>query len=79
MPQDHDREVNLRGGVEVLHPGADIDLPEREQAAGLRTGSGELPAVKIGGRGIWRVDRYKLDEWLEELEKRTQQWARENP
>jgi excisionase family DNA binding protein len=41
--------------------------------------SGELPAVKIGGRGIWRVDRHKLDQWLEELEERTKQWAKANP
>jgi excisionase family DNA binding protein len=41
--------------------------------------SGELPAVKIGGRGIWRVDRHKLDQWLEQLEKQTQEWAKANP
>lgn len=26
---------------------------------------GELPAVKIGGRGQWRVDRTKLDTYLD--------------
>jgi excisionase family DNA binding protein len=31
--------------------------------------SDELAAIKIGGRGIWRMARYKLDQWLEELEK----------
>ena len=41
--------------------------------------SGELPAIKIGGRGIWRVDRSQLDEYLERLMDRTKQWARDHP
>jgi excisionase family DNA binding protein len=41
--------------------------------------SGELPAIKIGGRGVWRVDRRKLDEYLERLEAETQQWAKAHP
>ena len=32
--------------------------------------SGELPAIKLGGRGVWRVDRDKLDAYLEELSRR---------
>ena len=41
--------------------------------------SGDLPAIKIGGRGIWRVDRYQLDDWLERVQEETLQWAKENP
>ena len=41
--------------------------------------SGQLPAVKIGGRGIWRVDRKQLDEYIERLHQDTQNWAREHP
>jgi excisionase family DNA binding protein len=26
--------------------------------------SGDLPAVKIGGRGHWRVERPKLEQWI---------------
>lgn len=29
--------------------------------------SGTLPAVKIGGRGIWRVDRKQLDAYVDRL------------
>jgi excisionase family DNA binding protein len=29
--------------------------------------SGELPAVKIGGRGVWRVDRKVLDAYIDNL------------
>lgn len=29
--------------------------------------SGELPAIQIGGRGQWRVEQVKLDEYIEEL------------
>lgn len=41
--------------------------------------SGELPAIKIGGRGVWRVDRHQLEEYVERLHAETQQWAREHP
>jgi excisionase family DNA binding protein len=41
--------------------------------------SGELPAIKIGGRGVWRVDRRQLDEYLERLMDQTKQWAHDHP
>jgi excisionase family DNA binding protein len=41
--------------------------------------SGALPAIKIGGRGVWRVDRGQLDTYLERLHEETQQWARAHP
>ena len=41
--------------------------------------SGDLPAIKIGGRGVWRVDRDKLDTYLDDLEKQTASWAKSNP
>ncbi len=41
--------------------------------------SGELPAVKIGGRGVWRVDREKLDAYLEKVEHETAEWAKAHP
>lgn len=41
--------------------------------------SGELPAIKLGGRGVWRVDRSKLDAYLDDLETRTAEWAKAHP
>ena len=41
--------------------------------------SGELPAVKIGGRGVWRVDRHKLEEYLDRLAEETAEWAKKHP
>lgn len=41
--------------------------------------SGELPAVKIGGRGFWRVDRHQLEAYIERLHRETEEWAREHP
>ena len=41
--------------------------------------SGELPAIKIGGRGVWRVDRTKLDDYLEKLAEETASWAKSHP
>lgn len=41
--------------------------------------SRELPAVKIGGRGVWRVDREQLDSYIKRLHEETNEWAREHP
>jgi excisionase family DNA binding protein len=41
--------------------------------------SGELPAIKLGGRGVWRVDKAKLDTYLEQLEATTAEWAKAHP
>ena len=41
--------------------------------------SGELPAIKIGGRGVWRVDRNQLDSFVEKLHEETQKWAKAHP
>lgn len=41
--------------------------------------SGDLPAIKIGGRGVWRVDKGKLDAYLENLEAQTAEWAKHHP
>ncbi len=41
--------------------------------------SGELPAIKIGGRGQWRVEREKLEEYIRHKYAETAQWVQENP
>ena len=41
--------------------------------------SGDLPAIKIGGRGVWRVDREQLEAYVERLHEETKAWAREHP
>ncbi|WP_213453631.1 helix-turn-helix domain-containing protein [Rhizomonospora bruguierae] len=41
--------------------------------------SGELPAIKIGGRGQWRVERARLEEYIERKYAETAEWVRDNP
>lgn len=41
--------------------------------------SGELPAIKIGGRGQWRVERARLEEYIERKYAETAAWVAENP
>jgi excisionase family DNA binding protein len=41
--------------------------------------SGELPAIKIGGRGQWRVERSKLEEYIERKYAETAEWVKANP
>jgi excisionase family DNA binding protein len=41
--------------------------------------SGELPAIKIGGRGQWRVERAKLEEYIRQRYAETATWVQHNP
>lgn len=41
--------------------------------------SGELPAIKVGGRGQWRVERDKLEEYIAKSYSDTQSWVRAHP
>ncbi|OZV83076.1 DNA-binding protein [Micromonospora echinospora] len=41
--------------------------------------SGELPAIKIGGRGQWRVERARLEEYIQRKYAETAEWVRSNP
>lgn len=41
--------------------------------------NGTIPAIKIGGRGQWRVERTKLEEWIERAYRETERFVREHP
>jgi excisionase family DNA binding protein len=41
--------------------------------------SGELPAIKIGGRGQWRVERAQLEEYISRKYGETAEWVAANP
>jgi len=41
--------------------------------------SGELEAIKIGGRGQWRVERTKLETYIERMYDQTKQFVSEHP
>jgi excisionase family DNA binding protein len=41
--------------------------------------AGDLPAIKIGGRGQWRVEGSVLDRWIEQQYEKTRVFVAENP
>jgi excisionase family DNA binding protein len=41
--------------------------------------SGELPAIKIGGRGQWRIERAKLEQYISDKYTETAEFVRTNP
>ena len=41
--------------------------------------SGELPAIKVGGRGQWRVERARLEAYIERAHAETAAYVRANP
>jgi excisionase family DNA binding protein len=41
--------------------------------------SGELPAIKIGGRGQWRVERSELEAYIQRAYAQTRAFVLANP
>lgn len=41
--------------------------------------SGDLPAIKIGGRGQWRVEASELENYIQRLYAETREFVRSNP
>ena len=41
--------------------------------------SGELPAIKVGGRGQWRVERARLEQYITDKYAETAEFVRTNP
>jgi excisionase family DNA binding protein len=41
--------------------------------------SGELPGIKIGGRGQWRIERARLEEYIAQKYVETAEFVRSNP
>lgn len=40
--------------------------------------SGELPAIKVGGRGQWRVEVDELDAYIERMYAQTREFVRKD-
>ena len=40
---------------------------------------GELPAIKLGGRGQWRVETEKLEEYIQTLYRATERFVEGHP
>lgn len=40
---------------------------------------GELAAIRIGGRGQWRVEAAMLEDYIQEMYRRTQEYVRDRP
>ena len=40
---------------------------------------GELPGIKLGGRGQWRVERVQLEEFIQRMYAQTRTFVDEHP
>ena len=59
------RFLTLADVAEILS----ISIPQ----ARAMVRSGELPAIQVGGRGQWRVEKAKLEEYIQRGYERTEQ------
>jgi excisionase family DNA binding protein len=68
---DEPRFLTLTDVAEVLN------ISDSQTYALVR--SGELPAIKIGGRGQWRVERDQLETYIERMYDQTKRFVAEHP
>jgi excisionase family DNA binding protein len=54
-----------------------LNISASQTYALVRTG--ELPAIKVGGRGQWRVERVKLEEYIERMYQETKRFVEAHP
>ncbi|MGW4859496.1 helix-turn-helix domain-containing protein [Kocuria palustris] len=54
---------------------ADILAISASQARAM-VRSGELPAIQIGGRGQWRVEKARFEQWIEKRHRETAEAVR---
>ena len=68
---DDPRFLTLADVAEVLNPSS------AQVYALVRRG--DLPAIKIGGRGQWRVERVQLEEFIQRMYAETKEFVDQHP
>lgn len=53
-----------------------LDISSAQAYALVR--SGELPAIKVGGRGQWRVETTELENYIQRMYSQTRDFVRSN-
>ena len=71
MPDVQPRFLTLADVAELLNVSA-------SQAYAL-VRSGDLPAIKVGGRGQWRVEQQMLERYIARMYRQTQDFVVEHP
>lgn len=56
-----------------------IELSTSEAQIYALVRRGELPAIRLGGRGQWRVERARLEEFIAKLYDESRQYVKDNP
>jgi excisionase family DNA binding protein len=41
--------------------------------------SGELPAIKVGGRGQWRIESSELESYIDRMYSQTREFVQSHP
>ncbi len=54
-----------------------LDISSAQAYALVR--SGELPAIKVGGRGQWRVEVSELESYIERMYSQTKSFVQSHP
>jgi excisionase family DNA binding protein len=67
----NDRFLQLSDVAEILN------ISSAQTYALVR--SGDLPAIKIGGRGQWRVERSELESYIQRAYEQTRAFVAANP
>lgn len=71
VPADSPRFLRLTDVAEILN------ISAAQTYALVR--SGELPAIKVGGRGQWRVEQSQLESYIKRAYQQTREFVEQHP
>ena len=71
MPDSPDPSGPSPRFLRIQDVAAELDTSDSQVSALLR--SGDLRGIKIGGRGVWRIERSELERWIAERYQQTKQ------
>lgn len=70
-------EVNESRFMQLAEVAEELNISSSQTYALVR--SGELAAIKIGGRGQWRVETTELEAYIKRMYAQTKEFVREHP
>ena len=81
MPPMTDAEPSAQKGAQRFYTLAQVaeTLSTSKAQVYALVRSGELPAIKIGGRGQWRLEDSQIESWIDAKYEQTRQFIADNP
>ena len=77
MPDPNEGDIVAQRFLQLAEVSEILNISSAQAYALVR--SGELPAIKIGGRGQWRVEATELENYIQRMYTETRSFVQAHP